>query len=80
MDVALARFEEQSQETISRISQDSDKRKAEQDAQRRVSKAKRDCAKIFRPRFFPRRMIRGRIASSRCASSRYKSRKASACA
>src|SRR5579872_7078780 len=36
-DVALAKFEEQSQEAIARIGQGGERRKAEQDAQRRVS-------------------------------------------
>src|ERR1700730_7408249 len=41
-DQALARFEEQAQEAIGKMAQSSDRRKAEQDAQRRVSKAKRE--------------------------------------
>jgi len=44
---ALARFEEQAQETIGKISQTSDRRQAEQDAQRRVSKAKRELREDF---------------------------------
>jgi len=46
-DAALARFEEQSQEAISRIAQTGERRKAEQDAQRRVSKAKRELREDF---------------------------------
>ena len=46
-DAALARFEEQSQEAISRIAQSGERRKAEQDAQRRVSKAKRELREDF---------------------------------
>jgi DNA mismatch repair protein MutS2 len=46
-DEALARFEEQAQETIGRITQSSDRRKAEQDAQRRVSKTKRELREDF---------------------------------
>ena len=46
-DQALARFEEQAQETIGKIAQGSDRRKAEQDAQRRVSKAKRELREDF---------------------------------
>lgn len=44
---ALARFDEQAQETLGKISQGSDRRKAEQDAQRRVSKAKRELREDF---------------------------------
>ncbi len=47
MEQALAHFEEQSQETIGRIAQGSDRRKSEQDAQRRVSKAKRELREDF---------------------------------
>jgi DNA mismatch repair protein MutS2 len=47
MDLALAKFEEQSQATIGKISQGADRRKAEQDAQRRVSKAKRELREDF---------------------------------
>ena len=43
----LARFEEQAQETIGKIAQSADRRKAEQDAQRRVSKAKRELREDF---------------------------------
>src|SRR6185295_15809258 len=46
-DLALARFEEQAQETIGRIVQTSDRRKAEQEAQRRVSKTKRELREDF---------------------------------
>jgi DNA mismatch repair protein MutS2 len=46
-DQALARFEEQSQEALEKIAQGSDRRKAEQDAQRRVSKAKRELREDF---------------------------------
>jgi DNA mismatch repair protein MutS2 len=47
MDQALARFEEHSQETLGKITQTADRRKAEQDAQRRVSKAKRELREDF---------------------------------
>jgi DNA mismatch repair protein MutS2 len=46
-DAALAKFEEQAQETIGKISQGSDRRKAEQDAQRRIAKAKREAREDF---------------------------------
>jgi DNA mismatch repair protein MutS2 len=46
-DEALARFEEQAQETIGKIAQSSDRRKAEQDAQRRISKTKRELREDF---------------------------------
>ncbi|SPF36972.1 Endonuclease MutS2 [Candidatus Sulfopaludibacter sp. SbA4] len=46
-DQALARFEEQAQEAIGKIAQGSDRRKSEQDAQRRVSKAKRELREDF---------------------------------
>ena len=46
-DQALARFEEQSQEALGKIAQGSDRRKAEQEAQRRVSKAKRELREDF---------------------------------
>jgi DNA mismatch repair protein MutS2 len=46
-DQALARFEEQAQEAIGKMAQSSDRRKAEQDAQRRVSKAKRELREDF---------------------------------
>jgi DNA mismatch repair protein MutS2 len=46
-DVALARFEEQAQEAIGKIAQNSERRKADQDAQRRVSKAKRELKEDF---------------------------------
>jgi len=47
-DEALARFEEQSKEAIGKIAQGGDRRKAEQEAQRRVSKAKRELREDFR--------------------------------
>ena len=47
-DAALARFEEQAQETIGKIVQGGDRRKAEQEAQRKVSKAKREMREDFR--------------------------------
>ena len=46
-DLALARFEEQAQEAIGRIAQGGEKRKAEQEAQRRVAKAKRELREDF---------------------------------
>ena len=46
-DEALARFQEQALETIGKIAQGSDRRKAEQEAQRRVSKAKRELREDF---------------------------------
>ena len=46
-DQALAKFEEQAQETLDKIGQGADKRKAEQEAQRRVSKAKRELREDF---------------------------------
>jgi len=46
-DQALLRFEEQAQETIGKIAQGADRRKAEQEAQRRVSKAKRELREDF---------------------------------
>jgi DNA mismatch repair protein MutS2 len=46
-DEVLAHFEEQARETIGKIAQSSDRRKAEQDAQRRVSKAKRELREEF---------------------------------
>ena len=46
-DQALARFEEHAQETIGKIGQGADRRKAEQEAQRRVSKAKRELREDF---------------------------------
>jgi len=44
---ALARFEEQAQETIGKIAQSSERRKAEQEAQRRVAKVKREMREDF---------------------------------
>jgi len=46
-DQALARFEDQAQETLGKIVQNADRRKAEQEAQRRVSKAKRELREDF---------------------------------
>jgi DNA mismatch repair protein MutS2 len=46
-DEALARFEEQAQEAIGKIAQSSEKRKAEQEAQRRVAKTKRELREEF---------------------------------
>jgi DNA mismatch repair protein MutS2 len=46
-DQALAKFEEQALETLGKIGQGADKRKAEQEAQRRVSKAKRELKEDF---------------------------------
>ena len=46
-DEALAKFEEQAQETLGKITQSADRRKAEQDAQRRVSKTKRELREDF---------------------------------
>lgn len=44
---ALARFEEQAKEAIGKIAQNTERRKAEQEAQRRVSKAKRELREDF---------------------------------
>src|SRR5579883_2064082 len=46
-DEALARFEEQAQETIGKIAQSGERRKAEQEAQRRVAKTKREMREDF---------------------------------
>jgi DNA mismatch repair protein MutS2 len=46
-DEALARFEGQAQETIGKITQTADRRKAEQEAQRRVAKTKRELREDF---------------------------------
>jgi len=46
-DQALARFEEQARDTIDRLGQASERRKAEQDAQRRISKTKRELREDF---------------------------------
>jgi len=46
-DQALARFEEQAQETIGKIVQTADRRKADQDAQRRIAKTKRELREDF---------------------------------
>jgi len=47
MDAALARFEEQGQDAIAKIAQSGERRKAEQEAQRRVAKAKRELKEDF---------------------------------
>src|ERR1039458_6662722 len=47
-DEALAKFEEQAQDAIGKIVQGGDRRKADQDAVRRVSKAKRELREDFR--------------------------------
>jgi len=46
-DQALARFEEQARETIGKLGQNSERRKAEQEALRKVSKAKRELREDF---------------------------------
>jgi DNA mismatch repair protein MutS2 len=46
-DQALARFEEQAQEAIGKLAQGTDRRKAEQEAQRRISKTKRELRDDF---------------------------------
>jgi DNA mismatch repair protein MutS2 len=46
-DQALAKFEEQAQETIGKIAQSGERRKAEQEAQRRVAKTKRELREEF---------------------------------
>jgi DNA mismatch repair protein MutS2 len=46
-DEALARFEGQAQETIGKIAQSADRRKADQEAQRRVAKTKRELREDF---------------------------------
>jgi len=46
-DQALARFEEQAQETIGKIAQSAEQRKAAQEAQRRISKTKRELREEF---------------------------------
>ncbi len=46
-DQALARFEEQAQETIGKIAQSAEQRKAAQEAQRRISKTKRELREDF---------------------------------
>lgn len=46
-EVALARFEEQAQETIGKIAQSAEHRKAEQEALRRVAKARRELREDF---------------------------------
>jgi len=47
MDAALARFEAQGQDAIAKIGQSGERRKAEQEAQRRVAKAKRELKEDF---------------------------------
>src|ERR1017187_4983452 len=47
-DEALAKFEEQAQDAIGKIAQGGDRRKADQDAVRRVAKAKRELREDFR--------------------------------
>ncbi len=44
---ALARFEDQARETIGKIAQSADRRKAEQEAQRRIAKTKREMREDF---------------------------------
>jgi DNA mismatch repair protein MutS2 len=46
-EAALARFEEQAREAIGKIAQSGERRKAEQEAQRRVSKVKREMREDF---------------------------------
>jgi len=46
-DEALAKFEEQAHETIGKITQSGDRRKADQDAQRRIAKTKRELREDF---------------------------------
>ena len=46
-DEALARFEDQAQEAIGKIAQSADRRKADQEAQRRVAKTKRELREDF---------------------------------
>jgi len=46
-DQALARFEEQARDTIAKLGQNSERRKAEQEALRKVSKAKRELREDF---------------------------------
>jgi DNA mismatch repair protein MutS2 len=46
-DQALAKFEEQAQETIGKITQTADRKKAEQDAVRRIAKTKRELREDF---------------------------------
>ncbi len=46
-DEALARFEEQAQEAIGKITQSGDRRKADQDAARRIAKTKRELREDF---------------------------------
>src|SRR4051794_4108553 len=46
-DEALARFEEQAREAIGKIAQSGDRRKADQDAQRRIAKTKRELREDF---------------------------------
>src|SRR4051794_2256439 len=46
-DQALAKFEEQAQEAIGKIAQGADRKKADQDAQRRIAKTKRELREDF---------------------------------
>src|SRR5436305_8055345 len=46
-DQALARFEEQAQDAIGKIAQGADRKKADQDAQRRIAKTKRQLREDF---------------------------------
>jgi len=46
-DLALAKFEEQAHDTIGKITQSGDRRKADQDAQRRIAKTKRELREDF---------------------------------
>jgi DNA mismatch repair protein MutS2 len=46
-ELALAKFEENAQDAIGKIAQSADRRKADQDAQRRVAKAKRELREDF---------------------------------
>src|SRR5262249_12838310 len=46
-DDALAKFEREAQETLGKISESADRRKADQDAQRRIAKAKREAREEF---------------------------------
>ena len=67
-DQALARFEEQARETIGKLGQNSERRKAEQEALRKVSKAKRELREDFQTTVSEPRTIRGKTALCRCAS------------
>ncbi len=83
-DAGAGAFEEQAQETIGKIAQTADQRKAEQEAQRRVAKTKRELREDFQTtvlatagRFAPGRISaaahrrgRARAAAATCASRR----------